>query len=69
MDASYFHVAHSLKGTIKAANLTQAEWAQSQGITPDGSTKLVKNGAIVVNEIVYRKTKYRVETRTKGEIK
>ena len=50
----------NLKAAIKAANVTQAEWAQSQGITPVGASKLVKNGAIVVDTVVYRKTKYRV---------
>jgi hypothetical protein len=51
-----------LKAAIKAANTSQQEWAQSQGITSVGASLLVKNGAIVVDTVVYRKTKYRVET-------
>lgn len=51
----------NLKAAIKAANLTQYKWAQLQGITPKTVSELNKDGAIVINGEVYRKTKYRVE--------
>ena len=57
----------NLKAAVKAANATHQQWAQSQGITPKAVCGLIKEGAIVVDEIVYRKTKYRVGPRTEGK--
>jgi hypothetical protein len=58
----------NLKAAIKAANANHQDWAQSQGITPKTVCELIKEGAIVVDEIVYRKTKYRVEPRKEGDV-
>ena len=57
----------NLKAAIRAANLTQEQWALTQGIAPNAASKMSTGGAIVINEIVYRPTKYRVPARSKGE--
>ena len=51
-----------LAAAIRAANLTQEQWAQSQGFTPGYVTKLIKQQSIVIDGVVYRPTKYRVNT-------
>jgi len=54
-------IAKPIKAAIKAANATHQQWALSQGITPKTVCELIKEEAIVVDTVVYRKTKYRVE--------
>ena len=54
----------NLKAAIRAANQTQEKWAELQGIAPNSVSKMVQAGAIVIDEIVYRPTKYRVPNNT-----
>jgi hypothetical protein len=55
-----------LAAAIRAANLTQEQWAQSQGFTPGYVTKLIKQQSIVIDGVVYRPTKYRVKGNGKA---
>lgn len=54
-----------LAAAIRAASLTQEEWAKSQGFSPSYVTKLIKQQSIVINEVVYRPTKYKVRENGK----
>ena len=56
-----------LKQAVKLSGMTQEAWAKSQGTSPEYASRMSKAGAIVINGIVYRETKYRVPVIVEGE--